>query len=90
MKGTRFEVEATYDNISSFKYPGARPLYIYYKKAHIGVIPGLAEYVAQWAKSWSKDGPLAKVGFVAAPDDVQATNAAVANGHTLLTGEGLK
>lgn len=32
-------VDATYDNISSFKYPGARPLYVYYKKQHVGVIP---------------------------------------------------
>jgi phosphate transport system substrate-binding protein len=27
-------VEATYENISNFKYPGARPLYVYYKKQH--------------------------------------------------------
>jgi len=83
-------VEATYDNISNFTYPGARPLFIYYKKAHIGVIPGLAEYVAQWAKSWAKDGPLAKVGFVAAPDDVQAASAKIVAGNTLLTADMLK
>lgn len=83
-------VEATYDNISTFKYPGARPLYVYYKKAHIGVIPGLAEFITQWTKSWSKDGPLAKIGFVSAPDDVQATNLKTATDGTLLTGDGLK
>jgi phosphate transport system substrate-binding protein len=83
-------VEATYDNISTFKYPGARPLYVYFKKQHIGVIPGLAEFIAQWTKSWSKDGPLAKVGFVAAPDDVQAANLKTATSATVMTGEGLK
>ncbi len=81
-------VEATYENISNFSYPGARPLYIYVKKAHIGVIPGLAEFVSQWTKSWAKDGPLAKIGFVAAPTDVQAKAAkTVADGTTLTASE---
>jgi phosphate transport system substrate-binding protein len=83
-------VLATYDNISSFKYPGARPLYVYVKKAHIGVIPGLAEFLAQWTKSWGKDGSLAKLGFIAAPDDVQAAAAKAATEGTVMTGDGLK
>ncbi|WP_120717129.1 substrate-binding domain-containing protein [Tsuneonella amylolytica] len=83
-------VEATYDNISNFTYPGARPLYVYYKKQHVGVIPGLGEYMAQWAKSWGKGGPLSKIGFVAAPDDVQAAATQAATGGTAMTGEGLK
>ena len=83
-------VLATYDNISSFKYPGARPLYVYFKKQHVGVIPGLAEFMAQWTKSWGKDGPLAKIGFVAAPGDVQAANLKAATEATVMTGDGLK
>ena len=83
-------VEATYENISNFSYPGARPLYIYVKKAHIGVIPGLAEFLAQWSKSWGKEGSLAKMGFVAAPDDVQATAAKAATEGTAMTADGLK
>ena len=83
-------VEATYENISNFSYPGARPLYVYVKKAHIGVIPGLAEYLATWTKSWGKDGPLAKIGFVAAPDDVQDAAAKAATEGTPMTADGLK
>ena len=83
-------VEATYDNISSFKYPGARPLYVYFKKQHVGVIPGLAEFMSQWTMSWGKDGPLAKIGFVAAPDDIQAANLKAATDAAVMTGEGLK
>jgi phosphate transport system substrate-binding protein len=83
-------VEATYDNISTFKYPGARPLYVYYKKQHVGVIPGLSEFIAQWTKSWGKDGPLAKIGFVAAPDDVQAAARQNATQGTVMTADGLK
>ncbi len=83
-------VEPTYDNISSFKYPGARPLYIYVKKAHLDAIPGLKEFIAAWSNSWAKGGPLSKIGFIASPDDVQAINKAVVENSTTLTGEELK
>lgn len=83
-------VNATYDNISTFKYPGARPLYIYYKKQHVGVIPGLKEFIDQWTKNWVKGGPLAKVGFIASPDDVQAANLKKVQDGTVMTGEGLE
>ena len=68
-------VLATYDNIASFKYLGARPLYIYVKKAHLDAIPGLRQFVGTWASSWGREGPLAKAGLVASPDDVAAENA---------------
>ncbi len=83
-------VKATYANISTFKYPGARPLYVYVKKAHLNAIPGLKEYIAEWTKSWSKDGPLAKIGLVAAPDDVMATSLAAATESKVMTGADLK
>lgn len=83
-------VEPTYANISSFAYPGARPLYIYVKKAHLDAIPGLKEFIAAWSESWSKDGPLAKIGLVASPDDVQAASKVAATSYTVMTGEGLK
>lgn len=79
-------VEPTYENISSFDYPGARPLFVYVKKNHVGAIPGLAEYLKQWTLMWGKDGELAKIGFVASPDAEQAANAAKATGlEPLLT-----
>lgn len=83
-------VEPTYDNIASFKYPGARPLFIYVKNAHLDAIRGLREFVAEWAKSWGKDGPLAKVGFVANPDDVAAKSQAAASQFTPLAASELK
>ena len=60
-------VDPTYDNIASFKYPGARPLYIYVKQAHLQAIPGLQAYLDQWMKMWERGGPLAKIGLVALP-----------------------
>ena len=77
-------VEPTYENIASFRYPGARPLYIYVKNAHLDAIRGLREFVAEWAKSWGRDGPLAAIGLVANPDDVAARNTAAATGFTPL------
>ena len=77
-------VEPTYENIASFRYPGARPLYIYVKNAHLDAIRGLREFVAEWAKSWGRDGPLAAFGLVANPDDAAASNTAAATGFTPL------
>lgn len=77
-------VAPTYATISDFSYPGARPLYIYVKAAHLNAIRGLKEYVAEWAKSWGKDGILAKRGMVVAPDAVQANSQALATEFTPL------
>jgi phosphate transport system substrate-binding protein len=83
-------VEPTYENISTFAYPGARAMFVYAKKAHLNAIPGLPEYLAEWAKNWSKDGPLAKLGLIASPDDVRAANTKVATEFTTMNGADLK
>ena len=77
-------VEPTYENIASFQYPGARPLFIYVKNAHLDAIRGLREFVAEWARSWGKDGPLTAIGLVANPDDVAARSQAASTGFTAL------
>ena len=83
-------VVPTYQTISDFSYPGARPLYIYVKAAHLDAIRGLKEFVAEWTKSWGKDGLLAKSGMVLSPEDVQAKNAKIATEMTLLDPTQLK
>lgn len=83
-------VEPTYENISTFAYPGARPLFVYVKKDHMRAIPGLEAYMGEWAKSWAKDGPLAKIGLVVSPDDVLAKSNAAATDFTSLSGDELK
>ena len=81
-------VTPTYDTISDFSYPGARPLYIYVKKAHLGRIPGLEEFIAAWPKAWGADGMLKGKGMVVSPEDVRTKNAAViSNGTTLNSGD---
>ncbi len=53
----------TYASISDFSYPGARPLYIYVKVAHLDAIKGLREFVAEWAKSWARMACLPKTAW---------------------------
>jgi len=70
LKGVPIDgVEPTYDSISSGKYKGARPLFIYVKKQHIGVVPGIDKFVSEYVspKALSKDGYLARKGLVALP-----------------------
>jgi phosphate transport system substrate-binding protein len=78
-------VDPTYDNIASFKYPGARPLFVYVKKEHMRAIPGLEDFMKEWVKSWGKTGPLARIGMVAMPDEAMTANAAKVQNMVLLT-----
>jgi phosphate transport system substrate-binding protein len=83
-------IAATYETVANSTYPGARPLYIYVKKAHLDAVPGLKAYVETYAKSWDPDGPLTKRGMVAAPEDVRKANAAKITALTVLTADELK
>lgn len=91
LKGvTMSGVEPTYQTISDFSYPGARPLYLYVKKAHLNAIRGLSDYVNEWAKAWGPEGYLKTKGMVIAPDDVRAKNAEIVANMTPLDPAGLK
>ena len=83
-------VEPTYASVADFSYPGARAMYIYVKAAHVSAIKGLKEFIAEWPKSWGRDGILAKLGMVVMPEDVQAANAKVTSELTLMDPSGLK
>ncbi|RDE07002.1 substrate-binding domain-containing protein [Sphingomonas aracearum] len=67
----------SYDAIADGRYPGSRPLYIYVKKAHLEAVPGLAAFLAAYARAWGPDGPLVRRGLIVAPADVRARSAAV-------------
>ncbi len=62
-------VEPTFETISSGKYPVSRPLFIYVKKQHVGVIPGLKEFVAEYVsdKAIGEEGYLANKGLIPLP-----------------------
>ena len=73
-------IAPTAETIQNFTYPGARKLYIYVKGEHMGVIPGLREFVNAWVQAWGPGGYLAQHGLIPLPDaDRQAAAQAVQN-----------
>jgi phosphate transport system substrate-binding protein len=63
--------EPTFENIADGAYPVSRPLYFYVKKAHVGTIPGISEYLAEFTseRAMGEDGYLADRGLIPLPVD---------------------
>lgn len=74
----------TYETISSAKYPISRALFFYVKKAHVGTIPGVPEYVGEFTseKAWGDEGYLAEKGLIPLPKADRATVAKAAKAMT--------
>lgn len=83
-------VMPTSQTIASFRYPGARPLYVYAKGEHLAAIPGMREFIAEFAKGWATDGYLTRRGMIASPADQMAAANASARDLTPMTGDALK
>ena len=85
-------VAPTYQTISSFKYPGARPLYIYVKNAHVGAIPAVRAFVAEFTKesAFGPNGYLLRAGLIAAPNNIRARSQVAARGLVPLNLASLK
>ncbi|TIT52401.1 MAG: phosphate ABC transporter substrate-binding protein, partial [Mesorhizobium sp.] len=68
-------VEPTFEDIASGKYGVSRSLYIYAKKEHVGVIPGMQEFIAEYTSdaAWGPEGYLADKGLIPLPDAERAT-----------------
>jgi len=92
IQGSEVEGHApTFEKIASGAYTVSRPLFFYVKKAHVDVIPGIREYLAEFTseKAWGKDGYLAERGMIPMPDAERKQYAAAAKDLALMTGEGL-
>ncbi len=61
----------TFDAISDGSYPVSRSLFFYVKKAHVGVIPGIEEYLAEFTseRAMGEDGYLADKGMIPMTDE---------------------
>lgn len=59
-------IAPSFETIASSKYTAARPLFVYIKKAHIGVIPGLKEFAEEYVsnKAIGEEGYLSDRGLV--------------------------
>ncbi|MDY6942453.1 MAG: PstS family phosphate ABC transporter substrate-binding protein [Pseudomonadota bacterium] len=64
-------VKPTFESIADGSYPISRPLFFYVKKAHVGVIPGMREYLAEFTsnKAWGDEGYLSDRGLIPLPMD---------------------
>ena len=80
-------VAPTFDSIAGGKYPVSRPLFVYVKKAHVGVIPGISEYLSEFTspRAFGPDGYLADKGMIPMPDAERAQYRNAATNLTPLT-----
>ncbi|MDR6285296.1 phosphate transport system substrate-binding protein [Methylopila jiangsuensis] len=71
IKGANIEGKApTFEAIADGSYKVSRPLFVYFKKQHVGVIPGLKEFLAEYAsdKAMGEEGYLSEKGLVPLPE----------------------
>ena len=83
IQGAVIDGEApTFDNIASGKYVVSRPLFIYVKKEHVDVIPGIKEYLGEYTsdRAMGENGYLAEKGLIPAPEKERKSTAATAKG----------
>jgi phosphate transport system substrate-binding protein len=68
-------VPPSFETIADGSYGVSRPLYIYVKNAHKGVIPGLEEFVAEYVseESFGEGGYLSERGLIPLPEDQRTT-----------------
>ncbi len=81
LKGIEVDgVAPSYEAIAGGEYKVARPLFVYAKKQHVGQVPGMAEFVAEYVsdKAIGEDGYLAAKGLVALPGDEAEKSRAMA------------
>ncbi len=85
-------VQPTYETIASFRYPGARPMFMYIKNAHLRAIPGIRAYAAEFVRegSFGPKGYLRPAGLIAMSDAQRQRNARMATSMTPMTAAGLK
>jgi phosphate transport system substrate-binding protein len=85
-------VAPTFDTIADGSYKASRPLFVYVKKQHVGVIPGLAEFAAEYVSdaATGEDGYLGDKGLVPLPADQHKAAAELVAAMTTLKGDELK
>ena len=64
-------VEPDFDNIADGSYSISRPLYMYVKKSHVGAVPGLEEFLAEFSsdRAWGDEGYLSEKGLIPMPEE---------------------
>ena len=71
VKGSKVnEVVPSFENISDSTYPISRSLFFYVKNAHVGIVPGIKEYLAEFTDedTWGDFGYLGDKGLISLPE----------------------
>lgn len=90
IKGAKVDgVSPTFESIADGEYPLARSMYFYLKKAHIGVIPGLEEYLEEFMSdaATGEDGYTVDKGLIPLADDQRAEAIEAAANLAVMTGD---
>jgi len=63
-------IDPEFEAIASGDYPVSRSLYFYVKNAHVGVIPGISDFLAEFTSedAWGEDGYLVEKGLIPMTD----------------------
>jgi phosphate transport system substrate-binding protein len=79
--------EPTFDTIATGKYKVSRPLYFYVKKAHIGTVPGIQEFLNMFVSedTIGPDGYLVDKGLIPLSDEAYLKMASDAKASTNLS-----
>jgi len=79
--------EPTFDNIADGVYPVSRSLFFYVKNAHVGVVPGIQEFVTEFTseEAWGTFGYLTDKGLIPLPDADRAAMAESARSGAALS-----
>jgi len=81
-------VAPEFDLIADGSYPVSRSLYFYIKQAHVGVVPGLKEFTAEFASdaATGDEGYLTDKGLIPLPADMHEEVKAAVENLTPMTG----
>ncbi|NNE83590.1 MAG: PstS family phosphate ABC transporter substrate-binding protein [Alphaproteobacteria bacterium] len=83
MKGAMINgVPAEFERIADGDYPVSRSLFFYVKQQHVGVIPGIKEFIAEFTSddAWGEDGYLVDKGLIPLPEEERQATMEAATG----------
>ena len=88
VKGASIDgVAISFESIADGSYPVSRPLFFYVKNAHVGKVPGIAEFLAEFTsdEAWGDDGYLTEKGLIPLSKEKREEIAAAAKALTPLS-----
>lgn len=88
VKGARINgTQPEFEEIAAGEYPVSRSLFFYVKRQHVGVIPGIQEFVTEFTSdnAWGEDGYLLDKGLIPLPDAARTKMATQAQGFQPLS-----